>query len=293
MSLYGDAKEFQEEGEIEIIRRNIKKLMDQKNIKSKTALAKYVGLPRDTIMNVMTRKDRRPSKQTLKIIAEAFGVPYQYIVSEESQMGNLDDLAVAKMVMDEGITDSIYKEASASVKFQRAMTENGYDDIAAFVNFFQFLGYQLDFYSEESYEDINKKQDIINRFRSKKKQMEKRLKELYILIEKEEAKLDADSEYPRDNYYMYFGEISDISVSLENMKMVTFEDKVMKHTIRMDESIKMFRKIAGDTEKIKEFSKVFVAITFPDGKTKTVKFNEFYWFCADKVSTITADICAL
>lgn len=290
MSLYDEANEYQEEDEVEIIRRNIRRLMEQKNIKSISALAKYVGLSRDTINNVMTRKNRKPSKETLQIIADSFGVPYHYIVLEKLGTGNLDELAVAKMVIDEGITDSIYQEASASVKFQRAMTENGYDDIVAFINFLQFLGYQVDFYSEESYEDTNKKLDIINNFRSNKKLMEKRLKELYILIEKEEAKLDADPEYPREYYDAYFGEISDISASLENMNMITFEDKVMKRTIRMDESIKMFRKNIKDSEKLKRLKKVHISITFPNGKAKEVGFDAFYQFCMNEVKRINTDI---
>lgn len=295
MSILEEAKEYESKNELEIIRKNIKALMTQKNIKGNTALARYVNLSRDTINNVMTRNDRRPSRNTLEIIAEAFGVPYNYIVPQNESVEDLSELEIAKMAMNDRMTEEAYNDAGNTMKFQRAMIENGYGDVAAYTNLLQFMGYEIHYYSEVKSVDANKKQDVRDRYRAKKRQMENRLKELRVKIKELESLISNDTS-PESTEVQEYDELKiecyELEYQLEQMKGITFEDKVVKRSIGTDESIKMLSKISKNPENLKEFALVHVIISRNDSEktSKDISLSRFYQFCESEVKRIRKEI---
>lgn len=142
----GNVSKNLNQDELYVIRDNIKRLKKENHIKNNEELAKKAGLSIETIRNIGRKKntDHLPSYSTLLRLADALGVTFEALLTANS-IKIVDDQRIAKLAVQETIIQESISNSSYQKQFEVALYENTYDDILAFINYLQFIGYELSF----------------------------------------------------------------------------------------------------------------------------------------------------
>lgn len=132
--------------------KNLKTLLKNSGLNYKT-FAELCDISEDTVKSYFRKDASLPGAKTLETIAAQFELQY-------------DDLFQAdfNMLLQESLERSSYR-----TQFRNAMIEIGYDSVIAMIDYLQFTGYQISFYSAEAgvnaleAEDAERHFDVLKR----------------------------------------------------------------------------------------------------------------------------------
>lgn len=277
------------ENRIPYIQANIKRLMKEKGFKQQD-LADQSGLSLDTIKKIFRKKTVvAPSFFTLDRIATALGTTYEsLLLANYNQM--LSDERIAKIVLDEHNLQENISKSSYANQFQVALLENGYDDILVFINYLQFLGYEITFIPikavplrsvqcQQSNSELKKmqkeKQNSLNALENTRTMLKQKLSHLTC----------CDSGYGEIAEELDFTEIEiqALTESLKNMNIQTHQNHYRKK-LTMEQVIKELNRLSKlDATSLKaaihQLNINVCLSSYTLKNDKLISFSEFYNLC--------------
>lgn len=150
---------------------NLKYLMRKYNL-TQANIADKTGLSLSAIKSYTRNKDPKfPHIETQKKIAAVFNVPFEFLTTPNLEM----------MLQDQRVTQTLHKdyyemELSKGLdykhNFETALIEEGYNSILAFINYLQFIGYEISYYSRAQSIDSSFSIDLEKNWQQEKEKTE-------------------------------------------------------------------------------------------------------------------------
>lgn len=298
---------------------NMNYFLKQNNMTHKD-LAEKVGIAEKTITSYMRTKDPRfPNRTNLDSIADAFGVTSESMITANLDM-MISDQRLAKIVIDENLIQYAKEHSDTKHKFEALMCEIGYTNVIAFINYLQFTGYQLTYYSY-----VNEKRTISNKPESDKVKLnlnkqkadltpklsicQKRLAELKKINLKYEPIKEGESEEEfcqREEIRLKLVEERDLLAldesfykdQLDKLNDDSFIAQVITHEVNFKEIFNILNNIKTSSKSniMFQLQKLYIMVYIQSSINDTlykIKFEDFYKMCVSFNESILGKIISL